>query len=278
MVISLTLTAKCNEILLKSKSPQYRNRFFVLVEGCTDIRFFNKHFSYQTVSFESVLSGKPEVEKSINYLIDNGLTKVFGVCDADFDHIERKEYNNIYLTDFHDLEMFFIESNCLHKIFCEYLTNKNESDYDKVKEDIIKVCYKIGIIRFLNFREQAMKLNFKGMNFGEFIEFIDSKIEFDIHKFVQFILNRSKNTPREYTKEYIISKYQELTNVSFDYRHLCNGHDFVNILAIVIRDMSGKTNINQERLEENMRIGYELECFRETILYNRISSHFHSAI
>ena len=281
MAISLDIPGMRNEILLQSKSPQYRNKYFVLVEGVTDIKFFTKNFCQREICFKSMNSGKPVVKESVDYLIRNGLSKVFGVCDADFDHIDNISYENILLTDFHDLEMLFIESSCLYKIFCEYLNDITGGDVDKInsiarktKEDIIKICSKIGLIRFINYRDENMMLNFKKMNFSEFIKFSNSLISFDIDYFIEFVLCRSPSTPKDfYTKEYILSEYSKLIPDKFDYRHLCNGHDFVNILAIILRVMSGNTNISREHLEENMRIGYESNCFEKTNLYGYIVDH-----
>ncbi|MBS6027095.1 MAG: DUF4435 domain-containing protein [Haemophilus pittmaniae] len=281
MAISLDIPSKRNEILLQSKSPQYRNKYFVLVEGITDIKFFTKHFFQMEICFKSMNSGKPVVKESVDYLIKNGLSKIFGVCDADFDHIDNISYENILLTDFHDLEMFFIESSCLYKVFCEYLNDTTGGDVDKInkisikiKKDVIEICSKIGLLRFINYRDSNINLNFKGMNFSEFISVSDSVINFDIDHFIEFLLRRSNNTPKEYyTKEYIISEYLKFNLNEFDYRHLCNGHDFVNILVIVLREISGNTNISREHIEENMRMGYESDCFKKTNLYRYVFNY-----
>lgn len=281
MAISLNITAKCNEILLQSKSIQYKNKYFVLVEGITDIKFFTKHFLQREICFKSMNSGKPVVKESVDYLIKKGLSKVFGVCDADFDHIDNISYDNVLLTDFHDLEMLFIESNCLHKVFCEYLNDIHGGDVDKInsiaekiKKDVIEVCSKIGLFRFINYRDKNMNLNFKKMNFSEFISFSDSVINFEIDHFIDFVLRRSNNTSKDYyTKEYIISEYLKFNINEFDHKHLCNGHDFVNILAIILRVISGNTNINRDHIEENMRMGYESDCFKKTNLYRCVFDH-----
>lgn len=275
---SLDKFDKCNEILLISKSIEYRDKFFVLLEGITDVKFFNKHFSSDKISFFSMYSGKSEVIESTNYLLSKGLDKVFGVCDADFDHIDNKFYDNIYLTDFHDVEMFFIDSNCLYKIFCEYIISRNYSVdvkaiYDKFELRIRFICSQIGMIRLINYRNKEINLNFKGMNFSKFISFSGSDICFDIEFFVDFILERSKRVPDYCSRDYILREYSQLNYNDFDYRHLCNGHDFVNILAILFKSLSNNTNISPEHLEENMRMGYESNCFEKTNLYGYIVDH-----
>ena len=275
---SLDKFDKCNEILLISKSIGYRDKFFVLLEGINDVKFFNKHFSSDKISFFSVYSGKSEVIESTNYLLSKGLDKVFGVCDADFDHIDNKFYDNIYLTDFHDVEMFFIDSNCLYKIFCEYIISRNhdvdvKAIYDKFELRIRFICSQIGMVRLINYRNKEINLNFKGMNFSKFISFSDSDICFDIEFFIDFILERSNRVPDYCSRDYILREYSQLNYNDFDYRHLCNGHDFVNILAILFKSLSNKKNISPEHLEENMRMGYESNCFKETDLYGYIIGH-----
>ncbi|HHF3826057.1 TPA: DUF4435 domain-containing protein [Haemophilus influenzae] len=273
---SLDKFDKCNEILLISNSIGYRDKFFVLLEGITDVKFFNKHFSSEKISFFSVYSGKSEVIESTNYLLSKGLDKVFGVCDADFDHIDNKFYDNIYLTDFHDVEMFFIDSSCLYKIFCEYVASDNHDVrciYDNFEEKIRFVCSQIGIIRLINYRNKEINLNFKGMNFSQFISISESDINFDIEVFVDFILERSNRVPNFCSREYVLSEYSKINYNNFDYRHLCNGHDFVNILALLFKSLSNNKNISPDRLEENMRMGYESNCFEKTNLYGYIVAH-----
>ncbi|MCB1193134.1 MAG: hypothetical protein H7A23_08505 [Leptospiraceae bacterium] len=56
-----------------------------------------------------------------------------------------------------------------------------------------------------------------------------------------------------------------------DYPNLCNGHDFLQVLAFVFRE-NGNKSISEDIVGSSFRIAYDRKCFMKTNLYNNLDS------
>ncbi|HHR5538612.1 TPA: DUF4435 domain-containing protein [Klebsiella quasipneumoniae] len=263
-------------MILLSRNPVYEGKVFFILEGTTDIAFFNTNVSHEKIHYDTPNCGKPEVIKAVNTLRCHGNNRVYGVCDADFDHISGVTYDNIYFTDFHDLEMMLIEGGVVDKFIDshtkhDFLRDKNREQFKiDIKNKILTACYSIGILKWLNYR-LTLNLNFKGMRYLEFISIQGTDITFNLNNYINHISERSPRRQIAYNEERIIAEYNTLNSNQEDYRNICNGHDFMHILALMFRgDFSTDRNMSKEKVEPLMRMGYNSERFQQTILYSSI--------
>ena len=110
--------------------------FFLLVEGDSDKKLYNNLVNQDNCRFQ-ICKGKPSSKSNVIELItrlnQNNIAGVLGLIDADFDHIENKEYNhdNLFLTDDHDLEMMLIKSPALEKILQELASEDKLKKLDR---------------------------------------------------------------------------------------------------------------------------------------------------
>ena len=125
----MTVTARYHEkiigLQLAAKSPKYKGKTFVLVEGDDDKKLY-KHFFNETYSEIEVMNGSHFVAQG---LIDlkNAQFLVVGIRDADFMHLENtpSPLPNLFLTDFHDAEMLMAANDsAFAKIAGEYQIEK----------------------------------------------------------------------------------------------------------------------------------------------------------
>lgn len=264
-------------ILLLLKSPQFSKKIFFTLEGESDIRFMNTYFSSNKIHYDSPCSGKPEVINAVSDLRSQGKNSVYGICDADFDTLEGRTYDNIHFTDCHDLEMMLIEGGAFDKFISEFLKvdNLREAGLDEIKsalkETLIETTYKIGILKWVNHKFN-LSLMFRGMNYNTFINFDGFKANINIEKYIKHILSRSPNKPANCDYDYLLEKYNNLILENADYRYICNGHDFTYLIMIAFRsDYSRDRNISKDRVETHLRMGYSLESFRTTQVYNHMT-------
>lgn len=264
-------------MLLLFRTPQYNQKIFFTLEGESDIRFLNTHFSHEKIHYDSPCSGKPEVIDAVSTLRSHGKTTAYGLCDADFDILEGKQYEHIHFTDCHDLEMMLIEGGSFDKFISEFINvdilRKHPLDDIKrnLKENIKDICYKIGLMKWLNHKENLL-LMFKGMNYNEFIVIDEFNITIDMTKYTNHILQRSPRKPDYCNDEYITSQLYILSTLNADYKYVCNGHDFTYLLMMVFRGtISRERNITQDRVESHLRMGYPKESFEKTGVFNHIS-------
>src|SRR5580693_6880159 len=108
----ITYQDKLNELKLDISHPNSIGKVFVLLEGESDVRLFRKLFNLENCKVENIPGGNPKLEECVQTLIAN-YALVIGIRDADFIHLNNIPYQkaNIFLTDFHDIEMVMISTD-----------------------------------------------------------------------------------------------------------------------------------------------------------------------
>lgn len=265
-------------MLLLLKSPQFSKKVFFTLEGESDIRFMNTYFSNKKIHYDSPCSGKPEVINAVLNLRSQGKNSVYGICDADFDTLEGRSYDNIHFTDCHDLEMMLIEGGAFDKFVSEFIKvdQLRERELDEINSDlknsIIDATYKIGILKWVNHKFN-LSLMFRGMNYNSFITFNGFNANFNVEQYIKHILSRSPNKPNDCDYNFLLEEYNKLFAKNADYRYICNGHDFTYLIMLAFRnDYSRDRNISKERIETHLRMGYSFESFRATQVYSHMSN------
>ncbi len=76
---------KKNEIRLLFKHPSYKDKTIIVVEGDSDIKIFRKLIQHANIKIESI-DGKKDLVEVMKQLSIEFPEKIFGICDADFDH------------------------------------------------------------------------------------------------------------------------------------------------------------------------------------------------
>ncbi|NKG31706.1 DUF4435 domain-containing protein [Erwinia rhapontici] len=258
------------------RNPMNEHKILLLLEGQTDLAFFKLYKCHDRIIYDSPCSGKPEVIKAVRELRLRDVLKVYGICDADFDHIQGVTYEHVYFTDFHDLEMMLVQGGVIDKFidnFTDYDSVRpfsSDQFKDSLKKSIMDACYKIGMLKWLNCRE-SLNLNFKGMNHSEFITVSNECVNIDLDIFINRIVICSERIT--VSKEYLKDGIEKLTAMNADQLHICNGHDFMHILLIVYRQgFSRGRNLKFSSVEHMMRLAYSTEKFIETSLNRNIES------
>lgn len=265
-----------SSMILLFKSAFYYNKVLLVLEGESDILFFNTNAYNDRIHFDSPCCGKPEVIQAVNDIRRIGYDKCYGICDADFDHISGVQYENIYFTDFHDLEMMLIAGGVVDRFIDSFTkhTYLIGHDRDEFKEDlkakILDICYSIGILKWLNYKHNIL-LRFKSMRYMSFIVVDNENITFSLDDYINHIIARSGRISEDYNFDRIKREYLELMAQGADKLHICNGHDFMHIISMVFQcGLSTVRNMSKENVESHMRIGYHSEMFKTTNLYGCI--------
>ncbi len=273
--VSDELDSKLNEIRLSKNHPLTKSKVFILLEGKTDIKLFRNIFNHQT-TYINEINGKEKVIKALEILQEEGFIKIFGIKDADFDNLEDITYDNIniFITDYADMEIHMIESSAFESLINEFSSENCHNDFLlELKEKIYNEALLIGYLRWYNekyFKEnEEYLINFKRLNFSDFIEVSTCNILLNQDKFLEEIRKQLEISKNDFM--YIIN---DLKCHSTVHTQICNGHDITTLLSYLFNDRqnSDKTNINQKRIEEALRLAYNLDEFRKTSLYDKINS------
>jgi hypothetical protein len=274
--ISDELNIKVNEIRLSKNHPLTKNNIFILLEGNTDIKLFRNFFNYQTTYIEEI-NGKEKVIEALEILQNEGFLKILGIKDADFDHLESYTYDNInlFITDYADMEIHMIESSAFESLINEFSKKDCHKIFlSELKNKLYSETLIIGCLRWFNdkqFKENGnYLLRFKGLNFNNFIDVSLCNILINEDKLLLEILIHSGS---DLTTDNLKNIINNLKSNSDNYQQICNGHDIAKLLAYLFnhKDNSDKSNINQERIEEALRLSYNLDDFKKTKLYNDLN-------
>jgi len=269
------LETKLVEIRLSIKHPQNKGKVFILLEGNNDIKLFRKIFSNKYTD-TSALNGKDKVVKALQTLHVEKFTQVIGIKDADFEHLESSpDINNLFITDFHDMEIEMIESDALNSIINEFSSGEcHEFLLDNLKNNIYDIALEIGYARWYNENEKIKNgdhvLRFKGLDFNNFIDIEKCQISFKMDNFLNSLLQHSNNisTSNSELKEEV----NKLKVLSQNKLQISNGHDLTKLISMLfsISDNSDKSNINKDKIEESLRLSYSIEYFKNTKLFNSL--------
>ncbi len=266
-----------NSIKLLLKHPFYSDKLILVVEGKSDIRFFRSLFNHENIKIESI-DGKKQLITSMQNFIESYRNKVLSICDADFDHIERMEderkLSDIYLTDFHDSEVMMLKSNSLNSFIDEF------SQSDKIlylKSNLLKKSFNasktLGLLRYINFKND-MKINFKKLNFSQFLNIDPLTIDININLEILVDILISRSPKFTSSKEELLNQYNEYIKNDYDDCQINCGHDLTNIIAYIFRqkEISLETNMDINKVESALRLSYQKDYFKETKLYKNINS------
>ena len=186
----ITYQDKLIELRLDISHPNSKGKAFVLLEGKSDLVFYRKFFSSSNCKLETIPGSKLKVEQCIGELAKDSPI-IIGIIDADFIHLGAKSYDkvNVFLTDFHDMEMMLIsEDEIFSALMFEY-TDLSKDKYSETRNNIMFSIEQISYLKWLN-EEEDLDYNFK-FGFHEFISFENFKINFS--QYFARVLNKSPN-------------------------------------------------------------------------------------
>lgn len=265
------LDSKLSEIRLSISHPSNKNKVFILLEGNTDIKLFRKFFAKEYTDTTGLV-GKEKVIKALEILIAEGYTQVIGIKDADFDHLlNTQTVHNLFITDFHDMEIQMIESPALDSVIAEY--GKADARTIDIKEKTYATVLTIGYARYFNEKKkhagEERDLSFDSLKFQNFIQFQNDQLLFDEVNFLSELISESKKRKStcQITEQQLKYEIESLEAESYDIRQICSGHDITKVIGLVLPK---KQNINE--IEKALRLAYSLQNFQQTSLYLQLQS------
>lgn len=265
----ITYQDKLNELRLDVSHPNSKGHAFVLVEGDTDIRLFRKFFNLENCKVETIPGGKFKLEECVGELL-TVYSLVIGIRDADFIHLDSTTpytKTNMFLTDFHDIEMTLMaEDEVLSALVFEY-TSIPVAEHISTRNDIIKSIEQISYLKWLTELEN-LEIKFDA-GFQDLISF--SKFEINFTEYFQRLLSKSPNAKITDVGT-IVNKINDLKSKDSNPFQLCNGHDFMKAFSQFIKAHGKVKTINDEILSSAFRMCFRNEFLTRTKLYQQTKS------
>jgi len=246
----------------------------VIVEGHADVSVYDRFFDEEICKVIPAC-GKDNAIEALYILEDNKEKNILTIVDADFDHIEDFEYNssNLLLTDFHDMEIMIIASDCFKKLILKYgSTEKIKKLKKPIRDILLHNSLPIGFFRWLSSpTKKDLRLKFDDISFEKFIN--NKNLEINIDDLFIEVLCNSNNPIIEC--ERIKAEISKLCNNTIDKLQVCSGKDVIQLLTIGFNSIFGKDSVidlSNLTVEKKLREVYELQCFNKSNLYKSIKN------
>ncbi|WP_291088030.1 MULTISPECIES: hypothetical protein [unclassified Empedobacter] len=260
--------------------------YYILLEGENDELLFSKFFKDEYSSFE-ICHGKENLLSTIKILNQSNSTQNYiGILDKDLDFLN-SEYSlerNVLYTDYHDLEIMCFASQAFNSVALEYFSKtkiKRFNNLESLKTHIIDLALQISKLRVLNFHNDyniKLKPNQKNKETKEldYSKFICKK-EFKYlgHKILLETISKYYNQGLPKKEETIINEINKLDISEMEILNLIHGHDLTTIIALGLKNSIGKSSLKaskREDIERALRLAYNYENFKNTLLYQKIIS------
>ncbi len=242
----------------------------IIVEGYTDALLYGK-FIHEDVCAIEIACNKETALEVNNILKQMGVKGIIVIIDSDFSKIEGTvfENDNVFSTDYHDLETMLIASRALAEVLRQH---GSRSKIDKLKVPVLNAllnaAFPIGMLRWISSESQRnLGLKFEGLRFKSFTD--KSTLNIDIRRLVVVVISRTDScglNARDLEDE-----LRNLLDRDFDRLQSCVGHDLVELLLIGLRKKFGTAKkLNLEVLDKALRIAYDPNCFSSTLLYSSL--------
>ena len=263
--------AIANEVLLvrdKYNGPM------LLLEGDNDAKFFHRFVKNSQMPI-IVTWGKKNVVDAVEILESCGSVQGFlGIIDADFGHVDGllPAFQNIVVTDDHDVEMMIIKTKAfcavLHELGSKNKVNKWPTKH-RIRNDLIQKALIIGHLRHLSVTDD-LNLRFEGLHFEKFVD--RNSLEIDIDEMIRrvFKLTRIPNLGEKDIRDRLLELLEDAND---DPYQICCGHDFIAIFGIALRKVLGNKamkEVSPGALGIALRLAYDSEDFLRTKLYSDV--------
>ncbi len=264
----ITFEIKMNELRMSISHMNNEGLAFIFVEGDSDILLFRKFFDLDNCKVERIPGGNPKVEDAVLELLEKN-NLIIGIRDADFIHLSGVPYQkqNIFLTDFHDIEMVLVAENQIFNAILNEHTDISVQEYDATRNKMFALLEEISLLKWLSSKEN-LELMFTKAGFQDLIEFAlkNNKNTINFENYFGRVLAESPNAKIK-DINLIISKINSLKKENANNFQLCNGHDFTKTFAIFLREKGNKKSINNDSVIDLLRISYRFSDFKKTLLF-----------
>ena len=260
----ITYQDKYDELVMDISHPNNKDRIFILVEGESDVRLFRKLFDSKNCKVESIPGGNVKLEECTDNLSQK-YSLVFGVRDSDFIQLGTDTYskNNMFLTDFHDIEMTLISTDDIFSSIASEYTNIPPEQHSNIRSDIIRSIDYISYLKWLN-ENKNLEIKFEA-GFQDLIAFADLNVNFQ--EYWKRLLVKSPNAKiTEFS--IVLTEIDKLKTPSPNPFHLCNGHDFMKALSAFLNSRGNSKGISEAMLSSAFRIAFTKELWEKTLLYS----------
>lgn len=249
---------------------------WLIVEGDSDIRFFEQRFNSQNpITYEERNGWKGVVDLLTEWHLLSDIEKkgktVIGVIDRDYhEAIKTVLPKDVVTVDHRDLEIVMFESDeALNKVLLELGSKEKipringQFDLQQVRQVIYDLAYPLSKLRFLNALTTDINLKFsKPFNFKKVIELNPLCLKHDK------LIERISIDSCCHVDQVLQLMADDIGEEWDVHTKIANGHDVISILGKSLQKHFGNVSdskfVEGERLESIFRMAYPNQEFENS--------------
>ena len=257
----------------------------IYVEGNEDIKVLNAFFEEKDISdvciFEISSVDIPcnlyvennnrtrliTLAKELHEKLSSYYNNVKCIIDSDFDYITGQSYDYLTLltTDYANMEMYFFTNDNLLKLSSKCLTKNKNITLDCIEHFIVPTLIKLFKIRFVN---ETDKWKLTEYPFKSLVNFNGDTFSLDIDEYMKKYLN--KNDRFHEFRDFQLEVNSVSLKDEFDKRCYIHGHDFLNLLKIMLNALSRKLYNDEEEVFNLLKMGYNFADLENEDLFKNL--------
>lgn len=256
-------------IPLASNSPLGRKKVWIIVEDDYDKAIYSKFLTMNCHIFNSQKSetltkkGCLNVENIVSELnnsISSGL--IFGIRDADYSRFDSNYTlpDNIFRTDYRDIEMMMFECEDVKEFFCSQYHN-----YTASYNTSLSYAKEIGYFRIFN-DVFHLGFNFKRKLKFDFLDRIDRYSHEQLNNdLAQLFISDCS--------DFSVNDFNDFRNTIYENNdfEICRGHDVVRVIISIIKK-DYPQNLSKETINNNLKDNYSQTSFYSSTLFSSIKN------
>lgn len=257
---------------------------YMFVEGVSDENFWKRFINKTTIRIQQV-NGWENVAKCVLEFNQASLNKYcIGIIDYDFESIypyKDLTEENIFFTDYHDLEMMIILSPAWEAALTSLdRSNRLQVSHKNILMDVFEITDKIGYLKLSSLKEN-LRLIFKKYNKNHEIEwpkyekFIDKRGIYEGNdKLINYFYSYTNSNTNDSipSLQVIMEKFNKEIINKYSSQHLSNGHDVIHILVILLKRKFklNENYISIETIEIALRSAFNYDMLKRTKIFKSI--------
>lgn len=270
---SVALNEKTTEIIEMCHHEANESKVFVIVEGSDDEKIYRLFMDEQKVTFYVAGNCLHVVEilkelKTHQFFND----RLIGIKDADFDHVLHRNYSdieNLFLTDYHDIEMTILSKKFELFLKAEYKIPMDEPLIKKVAGDLKALSYLRLYNEVIVTKKKCEGIELDGINFNDitYTNLYDGENAIKWEHCLSHVKSKCNNARLEHFPT--IEVMEEFANnyADIDLKQLTRGHDFIHALQVRLKELCKNEPWGYSGLCLMLRSTYSKEMFERTDLY-----------
>ncbi len=242
------------------RTPIYKDKVLILVEGKSDKCFYYKFFNSETSEIRNS-QGCRKLKEIHERLLCCHSIKNITIRDSDFERLNGTllSINGFFYTDAHDYEMMCLRDEQTRKELIENLVTINYSE--EVFENIFEELKCISYFKWYNYTKH-LSYNFDSFSVTSFEK--DQLNDFD---FIHGEIHPKSRKAKVVTKT-ILNKFKTDHNTCDPYELTC-GHDFIKRLCFYLKK-EHRIQKKENDIKDIMRPCFRMDSFKRTELYHSI--------